>query len=459
MTTKYYETLQEKEINILRDAVDKADQKQAKKIINSQEIKTIFNIVEKFIKDKSVICYGGTAINNILPIKDQFYSKNTQLPDYDFFSKNALNDAKNLADIYLKNGFEEVEAKSGIHLGTYKVFVNFIPIADITQIDTTIFNNLKKNSIIIDNIHYAPPNYLKMASYLELSRPAGDISRWEKVLKRLTLLNKNFPIKGKDCHVNKFIKNFNNNKLPFIFTTIKNIAIDEGLVFFGGFALMLFNNYTSPNEKKLLSNNPSFDLLSENPKKTLDNIIKKLTTGGFKDIQFKKHDNIGEIIPYHYILKVNNNIVAFIYEPIACHSYNIIHSNNKIIKIATIDTMLSFYLAFLYSNKEYYNENRILCIAEYLFKIQARNRFKQKGVLKRFSISCYGKQQTLANVRAQKAKKFRELKNKKNSKEYEKYFLRYIPFESKKVKSKKVKSKKVKSKKIKSKKVQSKKIN
>ena len=49
MSTKYYETLQEKEINILRDAVDKADQKQAKKIINSSEIKTIFNIVETFI--------------------------------------------------------------------------------------------------------------------------------------------------------------------------------------------------------------------------------------------------------------------------------------------------------------------------------------------------------------------------------------------------------------------------
>ena len=32
-----------------------------------------------------------------------------------------------------------------------------------------------------------PPNYLRMAMYLELSRPDGDVSRWEKVLKRLTL--------------------------------------------------------------------------------------------------------------------------------------------------------------------------------------------------------------------------------------------------------------------------------
>ena len=441
MSTKYYENLQEKEINILRDAVDKADQKQAKKIINSSEIKSIFNIVETFIKDNSLICYGGSAINNILPLSDQFYNKNTQIPDYDFFSKNALVDAKRLADIYFKNGFEEVEAKSGIHLGTYKVFVNFIPVADITQLDTAIFNNLKRDSIIVNHIHYAPPNYLKMAAYLELSRPAGDITRWEKVLKRLTLLNKNFPIKGKDCDINNFIKKFNNNN-PDIFTTIKNTAINEGLVFFGGFALMLFSKYTSNNEKKLLANNPSFDLLSQHPKSTIDTIVFKLKSQGVKNIDFKKQENIGEIIPYHYILKVENSIVAFIYEPIACHSYNVIRLNDKIVKIATIDTMLSFYLAFLYANKPYYNQNRILCIAEYLFKVQARNRFKQKGVLRRFSISCYGKQQTLPNIRAQKAKKFKELKNKRNSKEYEKYFLRYIPLDKKSRKSKKSKTKK-----------------
>ena len=108
---------------------------------------------------------GGTAINNILPIEDQFYNKNTQIPDYDFFSKNALKDAKSLADIYYKNGFEEVEAKSGIHLGTYKVFVNFIPVADITQLDKNIFDNLKKDSIIINRVHYAPANYLWSACF------------------------------------------------------------------------------------------------------------------------------------------------------------------------------------------------------------------------------------------------------------------------------------------------------
>ena len=106
------------------------------------------SILENFLREKKLVCYGGTAINNILPQSDQFYDKNIELPDYDFFTPNALNHAKELADIYYKNGFDEVEAKSGIHIGTYKVFVNFIPIADITQLDDDLFKAIQNNAII-----------------------------------------------------------------------------------------------------------------------------------------------------------------------------------------------------------------------------------------------------------------------------------------------------------------------
>jgi hypothetical protein len=48
----------------------------------------MIKIVEDFIIRKKLICYGGTAINNILPERDQFYNKEGD-PDYDFFSSNA----------------------------------------------------------------------------------------------------------------------------------------------------------------------------------------------------------------------------------------------------------------------------------------------------------------------------------------------------------------------------------
>ncbi len=56
-----------------------------------------------------------------------------------------------------------------------------------------------------------------MNMYLELSRPAGDISRWEKVLKRLILLNKNYPLKGKHCDPKTFQKEFEKKSSHFLF--------------------------------------------------------------------------------------------------------------------------------------------------------------------------------------------------------------------------------------------------
>ena len=125
-------TFEEKELEILRAAVDKAERRVNSKLAQSDLIRDINAIVEQFIRDKKLICYGGTAINNILPAEDQFYDKEVDIPDYDFFSVNAVEHAKELANIYLSKGYTDVEAKSGVHKGTYKVFVNFIPVADIT---------------------------------------------------------------------------------------------------------------------------------------------------------------------------------------------------------------------------------------------------------------------------------------------------------------------------------------
>jgi hypothetical protein len=412
------------EIKILNNAIKKIEKKKGKKLVQLDENKKIIDIVEKFIIKKKLICYGGTAINNILPNKDQFYDKNIEFPDYDFFSTNALDDAKELADIYFKANYLEVEAKAGIHEGTFKVFVNFKAVADITQLDNSIFKMLKNDSIIKNKIYYAPPNFLRMSMYLELSRPDGDVSRWEKVLKRLILLNKNYPLKGIECDSVDFDKEFKGpHDKQMIFDIIKKVALQEKLVFFGGYSLSLYSKYY---KLLKLNNNPDFDLLSNNPKETANKIETELQK---KSINSKIifHEAIGENIPYHYEIKINNNSVAFIYKTQACYNYNNIKINNKIYRIATIDTLLSFYLAFYYTKQSRYDKNRILCISEYIFKIQQKNRLSQKGVLKRFTPFCYGKQNDIAQIRREKNYKYNLLKTRKNSKEFEYNFLKYNP--------------------------------
>ena len=134
-------------------------------------------------------------------------------------------------------------------------------------------------------------------------------------------------------------------------------------------------------------------------------------------------------MPEGYQVRWGDERLVTIFHPLGCHSYNVKHLHNNKVNIATIDTMLSFYLAFLFGSSEEFDPERYRCMSEYLFQVQRDNRLAQRGILKRFSINCYGDQSTLEKMRREKSKKYEELKNKKGSKEYEWYFLRYIPAE------------------------------
>lgn len=418
------------ELAILRMAVDKAEEKIGKRIVNSEDIKKIIKIVEDFIKRKNLVCYGGTAINNILPEEDKFYDTEVEIPDYDFFTDNALDDSKELADIYYAEGFTDVEAKSGQHEGTYKVFVNYIPVADITQLPKPIYKSIKKDALRVNGILYAPPNFLRMSMFLELSRPAGDTSRWEKVLKRITLLNKNYPLTSINCHNVDFQREMENKeKEDEIYENVKNTLVNQGVVFFGGYAVSLYSQYMPKNLRKKLDKIADFDVLSNEPETTAEIVKERLKDIGIKNTKIIKRDPIGELVPLHYEIKVGNDTIVFIYKPIACHSYNNFVNKGQKVKIATIDTMLSFYLAFLYADKPYYNQflDRILCISKFLFDVQQKNRLQQKGLLRRFSVTCYGHQESVEEMRAHKAEKYKVLKQTKNKAEFEKIFLNYNP--------------------------------
>ena len=421
-------SFQECEMAILRHSVDESEKQLGKRIANSPEVMKMIHIVEEFLKSKQLVCYGGTAINNILPKSAQFYDKSIEIPDYDFFSPNALSDAKELADIYAKEGYDEVEAKSGVHEGTYKVFVNFIAVADITHLHPTLYASLKKESIHIGGIRYAPPNYLRMGMFLELSRPEGDVSRWEKVLKRMNLLNKHYPLQSDvKCNALDIQRPTKRNPTDSekLFFLTRDVLMDEGVVFFGGYASSLYSRYMKNGQSS--KNIPDFDVLSEDPEKTAKVVAEHLRDNGIRHIRLVQHTGLGEVVPEHIEVIVEKETVVFIYRTIACHSYNTITIDNRQVNIATIDTMLSFYLAFLYANKKYYDKRRILCLSIFLFQLEQQNRLSQKGLLKRFSTKCYGKQETLETIRAKKARQYALLSKNPKSIEFESAFLKYTP--------------------------------
>ena len=158
-------------------------------------------------------------------------------------------------------------------------------------------------------------------------------------------------------------------------------------------------------------------MISLKAENTADIIKKK-----YKDIVIEKIDPIGELIPKHYKIMIGDICYANIYQSDACYSYNKIKIGKKIVNIGTIFTILSFYLIFLFAGETKYDKNRISCTSYILQNIYLRNRLKNTGVLKVFTIQCEGKQETLEDILTEKRNKFKTLK--KNSKEYEKWFLK-----------------------------------
>ena len=275
------------------------------------------------------------------------------------------------------------------------------------------------------------------------------------------------PYRDRLDHIKYFIEhccpilknNIPNSKVVFIEQDFSNNFFNRGLLLNIGFDL--YKNQTIfyithdidiiPNEKiinelrnikkfrkKKTLDIPDFDVLSKDPQTTANIVRNQLKTEGIKNVKIKKHKGVGEIIATHYDIRINGETVAFIYEPLACHSFNIIKKNGRKIRVATLDTMLSFYLAFLYVNRAYYDPQRILCMSHYLFKVQQKNRLTQKGILRRFSIDCYGDEKhTKENIRAEKTKKYKELSKKRGTEEWEYYFLNYKPGEKEEKKFKK----------------------
>ena len=447
-------TLDDLEQALVKQAVENITARVGAKKTSDPKMKDIIAIVERFIKKHELVCYGGTAINNILPEEAQFYDKKTEIPDYDFYSPKALEHAKDLADEFYEHGFSEVEAKSGMHHGTYKVFVNFVGIADITQLDPTLFKNIRADAIKVDGILYAPPNLLRMGMYLELSRPEGDVSRWEKVSKRLALLNKHHPLRAEGCTPDKWMKPFQTPKQHAtkhlkasptadeiddsrppadepeevrLFRTVRNAFIDEDLVFFGGYAISHYARHLPKSEKALFAQIPHFDVLSTDPEASAGKVKERLEDNDFTGVVVTKHSGIGEIVPEHYEIALGKMPIAFIYKPVACHSYNVVQAGKRRVRIASTDTMLSLYLAMIYTDKPYYDVARILCMCKYLYDIQQHNRLKQTGLLRRFGLTCYGKQETLDDIKAAKAEKYQTLNH--TDPEYEEWFMKYSPME------------------------------
>lgn len=366
-------------------------------------VKKMMGLVKSFLKNRKVLCYGGTALNNLLPKEDQFYDPERDIPDYDFFSETPQEDAMTLADILDKEGIHAVEVKPGMHLGTFKVFASYIGVADITHVEHDIFERLWNERIEKEDISYAPPNYLRMSMYLELSRPRGDVSRWNKLYSRLTVFNKHYPI---TCPRTK--------KTPEVYldetlrSHVESYMKKEHLVLLGSNAIETTWNLP-------------VDLLCvpERAHQVVSHFARMI------------HGNVhaytadSDILPAHYDIRKGKTLVIRVFETSACHSY---HETTTGLYVASIPTLLQFFLGMLYSNDHFLettSRERLLCTAQALLDMANGSVKRRFRVLT--PITCVGTQKTLADMREEKSELYDTLKKKRSTPEFLEYFFSYSP--------------------------------
>jgi len=382
----------------LEKIIERLERETAMEAAKDPVVRTSLEIVKEFLQERPVLCYGGTAINNLLPEKDRFYDPEVDIPDYDFYSKTPQEHAMLLANKLAKAGIKTVEVRPGVHAGTFKVYSDFQGVADITHLDKDIFDRLWATQTVRDGIHYVTPNFLRMGMYLELSRPRGDVSRWTKVYKRLGLLNKEFPMVCPSVPAEPTLLSEENRK------EVERILRKEPVVLLGLTASQIHLG------KRMPQWSAPADVIA-NPE-----TIEKLTEGK----KVKTYESTNILPKYYEIMNEDGTPFLRIHETNACHSY---HETASGVRVASIPTVLQFFFAYLYSGASEEEMTRILCVAQRLVDIADEKPKRRFALLT--PIDCIGRQDSLVDIRKEKSILYEKLSRNKNSVEFLKYFFSY----------------------------------
>lgn len=157
-------------------------------------------IVRQFITQRSLILYGGMALDCALRLRGGRIYPDDERPDYDVMSSRSVDDAYDLAEILRSRGFVNVGAIRAVHAQTMRVRTDFQTVADISYAPKKVFENMP--TVEFRGMRVLHPNYQRMDMHLAFcypfkGAPREDVfHRWKKDLKRFNLVEKFWPISG-----------------------------------------------------------------------------------------------------------------------------------------------------------------------------------------------------------------------------------------------------------------------
>jgi hypothetical protein len=392
------------------DAGDARDLEQ----VNNPELRKALNIVEEFLRKAHRVCYGGMAINAQLPKSLKFYDFSKTLPDYDFFTPSPEKDVEVLVDMLKTAGFTEVAARMGMHEGTMKVFVNYTGVADITFCPQWMFQQLKRRAIEDDGILYADADFLRMNMYLELSRPRGEVERWDKVYKRLLLLNLAKDPRSTDaCKRGSPMKRIDKELHERVMLYVQS----HGLIFAGADLKRLYGRPGAKYSGFLLDSSSPVLAFSENPAShvaSIRQIVNDFDTHG--RITVLHWNAKGELFPEMWGIKQHGRLIAVVIDLEFCLSYNTVELPSVgPLRVASLDTAITlYYILTFVRGLDGIVPKSIHCFADQLVNISRRTRDRDHaGKFPLFVTTCAGHQPSKSSLLRAKAERVKAAKTRR----------------------------------------------
>lgn len=161
-------------------------------------IQAALDIVEAFIRERRLVIYGGLAIDYALRERGSWLYPDSELPDYDFFSPDSVNDAYALGDRLVAAGFESVGVIRAIHVQTMRVRTRNHFVADVGHAPADVYAALP--TIEHRGLRVVHPDFQRLDMHLAFcfpynGAPREDVfHRWRKDLARLALFDEHWPV-------------------------------------------------------------------------------------------------------------------------------------------------------------------------------------------------------------------------------------------------------------------------
>ncbi len=376
----------------LEEVVDQAQKRIDYTIAHDRDILKAVEVVERFLRKKKRICYGGQAINSLLPKHRKFYDDKYDLPDYDFFTPTLAEDVSQLSEMLEREGFE-VSKKAGIHEGTYNLLVNYVTVADCTELHPEMFRILAKRATNVNGIYYCDPDFLRMMMYLELSRPRGQVARWRKVYERLVLLNHAFPLQNCETtiRVNERVAREDRRTLMEFCANHKRVVMSPEMI------ELMESRKKNTQLESLVSRGGPVLFLSPQAKLDAEDIADMLEGS----VKIQQEPTISDELFSYVMISRKGVPLALIFQESACHAYTILQlDGDREMRIGTPDLFLHLYYAILLFGKKEkrFFENELQCLVEKLYSLSENGRNNPSALVPSFGLRCSGHQKGFATL-------------------------------------------------------------